>query len=58
MRFAAHIPALFPMAAAPFAANGDTLRWGASRDVGSLDPDSSGDTFTKVRLWLTRQAGN
>jgi peptide/nickel transport system substrate-binding protein len=40
--------ALLPWAApSVFAA---TLRWAASRDIGSLDPDSFGDTFTLAFL--------
>ena len=29
----------------------NTIRWAPSRDIGSLDPDSFGDTFT---LWISR----
>ena len=28
----------------------ETLRWAAARDIGSLDPDSFGDTFTLAFL--------
>ncbi len=34
----------------PAPAAAETLRWAASRDIGSLDPDSFGDTFTLAFL--------
>jgi peptide/nickel transport system substrate-binding protein len=39
---------LLPLASSPTLAA--TLRWAASRDIGSLDPDSFGDTFTLAFL--------
>jgi peptide/nickel transport system substrate-binding protein len=44
---------LLALAALPWApppAQAATLRWAASRDIGSLDPDSYGDTFTLAFL--------
>ena len=35
---------------APASGKAETLRWAASRDIGSLDPDSFGDTFTLAFL--------
>jgi len=44
---------LFALASLPWPqapAQAATLRWAASRDIGSLDPDSYGDTFTLAFL--------
>lgn len=38
------------MLAAPAGAGAETLRWGAQRDINSLDPYSFGDTFTLAVL--------
>jgi peptide/nickel transport system substrate-binding protein len=35
---------------AALSAQAETLRWAANRDIGSLDPDSFGDTFTLAFL--------
>ena len=37
---------LFAALALVATAQANTLRWGASRDIGSLDPYSYGDSFT------------
>ncbi len=57
MRAAARLAAIaltaFPLltqASFSGAADAATLRWGAQRDIGSLDPDSFGDTFTLAFL--------
>ena len=42
------VPIMPPWATPP--AHAATLRWAASRDIGSLDPDSFGDTFTLAFL--------
>jgi peptide/nickel transport system substrate-binding protein len=43
--------ALLALGTAPVApAQATTLRWAAARDIGSLDPDSFGDTFTLAFL--------
>ena len=47
-RLAALVLASLLLAALP--ASAATLRWGAQRDIGSLDPDSFGDTFTLAFL--------
>ena len=47
-RLAAAALAALPLLAQP--AEAATLRWGAQRDIGSLDPDSFGDTFTLAFL--------
>ncbi len=52
MRLAARLAVLavatLPWVAQP--ADAATLRWGGQRDIGSLDPDSFGDTFTLAFL--------
>ncbi len=40
----------------PLTASAATLRWAANRDIGSLDPDSFGDTFTLAFLNHTYEA--
>ncbi|MCP5150603.1 MAG: ABC transporter substrate-binding protein [Ectothiorhodospiraceae bacterium] len=46
-KFAAVACAVATLAAAPLVAtHANTLKWGANRDIGSLDPYSYGDSFT------------
>lgn len=53
VRLAAAALTAIPLLVQPLfsgAAEAATLRWGAQRDIGSLDPDSFGDTFTLAFL--------
>ncbi|WP_216851212.1 ABC transporter substrate-binding protein [Acidisphaera sp. L21] len=51
MTLAARILTLLLATATPVVAvQANTLKWAASRDIGSLDPDSFGDTFTLAFL--------
>ena len=45
------LTALALLTALPSIASAATLRWAAARDIGSLDPDSFGDTFTLAFLY-------
>ncbi len=42
--------AAFALLATPVIPQAATLRWAAARDIGSLDPDRFGDTFTLAFL--------
>lgn len=44
------LAAVFLLASFSLPASALTLRWGSARDIGSLDPDSYGDTFTLAFL--------